>query len=174
MNWTEIGQSVLNYVLPIAAGFIILKLLPKLMPTTQAGIDWVKAQAATVKNEAARAILNRGITVVGQHVLAFEQTFIEDMKDKVKNGRIDPKDIPAILQEEKTKMLAVLKDELTAQNLWTDIKALLGGQDGLVTTWLGTVIEAQAAQLPPSGLQTRKDPAVPAAVELVPAAPKVP
>lgn len=160
---------VQEYLLPLVITFVIAKLLPKIFPATQAGIDWVKGQAGNVKNEFARTILNRAITLVGQKVLAFEQTFIEDMKDKVKQGRISPKDIPAILKEEKEKMLAQLKEELTAQAIWGDVKALVGGgEDSLAMKWLDTVLESQAAQLPPSGLQTRKDLSVPAAVEVAP------
>lgn len=176
VNWSELLQAVLNYVLPIIIGYVIMKLLPKIFPATQAGIDWVKGQAGAVKNEFARGLLNRIITLVGQKVLAFEQTFIEDMKTKVAQGRIEAKDIPGILKEEKEKLLQQLKGELTAQNLWNDAKVILGGEDGLVMKWLDTVLEAQVAQLPPSGLQTSKG-STPAAVDSAPApvpAPAVP
>jgi hypothetical protein len=173
LNWNEILQSVLNYALPALISFVVLKLLPKLFPATQAGIDWVKNQAANVKNEWARTLLNRVITLVGQKVLAFEQTFIEDMKTKVMQGRIDPKDIPAILKEEKDKLLAQLKAELTVQGLWNDLKVILGGEDGFIIKWLDQVLESQVAQLPPSGLQTRKVADQPAAVEVA-VAPPVP
>jgi hypothetical protein len=176
INWSEITQQVLNYVLPIVIAFVVAKVLPKLSPTTQAGIDWLKGQASHVKNQAAAGILNRVISLVGQKVLAFEQTFIEDMKTKVASGRIDPKDIPGILKEEKDKLLAQLKSELTLQGIWDDAKALLGGEDGLVMKWLDQVLEAQVAQLPPSGLQTQASSGQPAAVALapVPVAPVVP
>lgn len=173
MDWKELLQATLNYVVPIAVGFVVLKLLPKLLPVTQSGIDWVKGQAANVKNELARTVLNRVITLVGQHVLKFEQTFIEDLKDKVKQGRVNPSDIPSILKEEKDKLLQQLKNEITTQGLWENLKELVGGADGsesLVFKWLDTVLESQVAQLPPSGLQTPKTPVQPAAVDLAPPA----
>lgn len=156
VNWNEILQQVLTYVFPLVIGFVVTKLLPKIFPATQAGIDWLKGQAAHVKNQAAAGLLNRVISLVGQKVLAMEQTLIEDLKTKVATGRIDVKDVPAILKEEKEKMLVGLKGELTVQGIWDDVKAVLGGEDGVVMKWLDTVLEAQVAQLPPSGLQTPK------------------
>jgi hypothetical protein len=154
MNWNDLLQQVLTYVVPILIGIIVLRVLPLLVPATQNGIDWVKAQTANLKNQAVAGLLNRVVALIGQKVLAFEQTFIEDMKTKVQQGRVDPKDIPSILKEEKDKMLAGLKSELTMSGLWKDLQVVLGGDDNFIMKWIDTVLEAQVAKLPPSGLQT--------------------
>ena len=171
LNWTEIIGTLLEVVIGIAVTVI----LPKLPGLTKQGFDWLATQSKKVNNEYAAGVLTRLSSMMGALVIATENTLIEDLKERARNGKLTKEDLPQALAGVKAIVLNKFKELATAQQLWAIALTIFGGDQQRLDAWIDQLLEAHVSELPASGLQTDKNGMplpVPAAV--VPAAAPVP
>jgi hypothetical protein len=173
----EAVSQVLQLILGVLGALITTYLLPKLPQATQNFLAWGKGKAGTVKNQYAAGVLQRLIDLVGQKVLMAENTLIEDLKEKAKDGKLTKEELLECLAKVKQTVLDDVKQYATAQGVWKAALDVFLNDENALQKWIGDVLEATVAKLPPSGLQTG-GPALPSAPPknevVAPAAPAVP
>jgi hypothetical protein len=147
---------LLKAVLALFGTFAVPYLLPKLPALTQKMFDWVHDQAAHVKNQYLSGVLQRLSTLVGQRVLAYENTNIEYLKEAAASGRISADELPRLLAEMKQKLMDEVKKDLSLQGLWTVLLQVFAGDESSLTKYVSSLVETHVAALPPSGLQSPK------------------
>jgi hypothetical protein len=136
---------------------VALYLLPKLPKATGYLFDRLKAQTQLVENDLARTVLLRLQDLVRQRVLQVENTVIEGLKEKARDGKLTKEELADELQKVKLQTLNDIREVATLQGLW-DLGMKLFVKDtapgaGLYG-WLDKELEAVVATLPPSGLQS--------------------
>lgn len=156
INWSEILVTVLEAL----GALIITYLLPKLPKATKAFIEWSENKAHAMKHEAAGLVLGRLFRVVGDKVLALENTAIESLKEAAKDGKITKEELPALLAKVKASAIEQVKAEASAGALWEDAKKVFSGSEDALLKWVSGSIETHVATLPASGLQTGEAPAM--------------
>lgn len=135
---------------------VTLYLLPKLKPATTSFIEWGKAKAGDVKNQYAAGVLQRLADLIGQKVLAAENTLIEDLKAAASDGQITKDELLAALAHVKATVIADVKATASAQGLLVAALTLFKDDDVALTKYIGDLLETFVAKLPASGLQTPK------------------
>jgi hypothetical protein len=174
----ELGKwavEALDWAIPaIIAPLFIRYILPKLLPVTQHGFDWVEKQAKGVKNQYAQGVLTRMSNLVEAEVLAYENTVIEMLKERAAEGKIKKEELPAILREMKLELLEQVRKKATSQGIWEEAVKVFLGNGSELGSWLSGMVETHVAKLPPSGLQTSKDGITPPAVSEDPVPPSDP
>jgi hypothetical protein len=174
INWTEVAVPIIQWALAA----LVIYILPFIVPLTPRVFEAIKNQTEKVKNDYARGVLRRLNEVVGQKVLAAENTAIENLKEKAADGKLTKEELDQALKEVKAQVWADIKSELTAEGIWKQLLYIFGGNDNVVVEYIAGaqgLIEAHVASLPPSGLQTcTLDGQLPAFIGVPEKAPAVP
>lgn len=150
-------SKILMLILESLAALLALYLAPKAVPATQAGLEWLKGQAGTVKNQWAAGTLQRMTDLLGMKVLAAENTLIEDLKMAAADGKLTKEELIAALQKVKGQVIEDAKSHASAQGLLELVMKVFMSDNAAFEKWLNDTTEALVAKLPPSGLQTSKD-----------------
>lgn len=173
--WSTLGAEGLKILLELVAALVATVLLPRIPGLTKAAFDAAKSKAGTMQNQFAAGILSRLAIVVEDKVLAWENTVIEDLKEKAADGRLSKDELTAEYGKLKDKFQGEVKDLAQAQKLWEMGLAVFGGSEEALKKWLDQTKEAAVAKLPPSGLQSSVDGVHKPALALTkPEAPPVP
>lgn len=170
-----LGTLLLQLLSFLIVAIILPKVLVRLPAATHQAFDWLKGRAKTVKNAFAAGVLQRLADLIAQKVLKVENTIIEDLKEKAKDGKMTKAELLDALANAKKAALEAVKADATAQGLWSMAIEVFLGDENALGRWLGDTLEATVAKLPPSGLQTSATPGVkPAAAGLPPGTPVAP
>jgi hypothetical protein len=162
-------------LLCLALVLFILPFVFKNLPALTANlVEWGKTQAKHVKNNYVSGILQRIIDLIGQKVLMVENSIIEDLKEKAKDGKLTKEELKAGLANAKQAVLDAVKADASAQGLWKLLLGIFLGDENALGKWLGEAVEATVAKLPPSGLQTSAVAGVRPVAANLPSAPTVP
>jgi len=161
-----IGVALAVYIVPVV--------LVKLPALTTHALDWTKNQAGHVKNAYVAGILQRIIDLIGQKVLMVENTTIEDLKEKAKDGKLTKEELKDALAKAKQSVIDAVKADASAQGIWKLVLNIFMGDEGALGKWVGDAVEAMVAKLPPSGLQTSATAGVRPAAANLPSSPTVP
>lgn len=156
VNWNEVLSPLLTAILSI----VVTSLLPLIVKLTQRGFKWIDLKTDTVKNDYVRGLLDRLETIISDRVQHYENTAIEDLKEMAQSGKLSWAALPEALKSVKDDVLAEIKDDATAQNLWNDLLLIFGGNEQMMKSYLSKQVETHVAKLPPSNLQTGPAPAM--------------
>lgn len=154
VDWKAMAVPALFYVLSFILVGLVLPVIHKLPELTRKLFDWVYAKAGTAKSAYVAGLLQRLSIIVRDVVLQVENTAIEDLKQKAKDGKLTKEELLEALKNVKNNAVDLAKNHIQLQGLFTLVTTIIFGNEEALTKWISDHIETQVATLPPSGLQT--------------------
>lgn len=169
---SKIGSMpLLVLALQVVGAMMALYVLPKI-PFTKSLFTPINSAIGNVKNAYIRGVLQRLVDLIAQKVLVAENTMIEGLKEKAKDGKLTKDELQEELKKVRDTVLADVKEFATAQGLWDLALKIFMGDESALTKWVGDAMEAVVAKLPASGLQTTTNSNVAPAMASAPANPQ--
>lgn len=156
--------TTLAWALGIVGALVALYILPRLK-VTEFIFKPVYVLVRMVKNAYIQGVLTRLVDLLKVQILAAENTLIEDLKQKAKDGTITKEELIGALAKVKEQVLANVKTHASMQGIYSLALKIFMGDEKALTGFLGDTLEGLVAQLPASGLQTSKDGVTPPAID---------
>lgn len=154
LDWKAMAVPTLFYILSFVLVTLLLPRANKLPELTRKLFDWIYSKAGTAKNTYLAGLLQRLSIIVRDVVIQVENTAIEDLKQKAKDGQLTKEELLEALKNIKLNAINQAKEHIKLQGLFELVTTVLFGNEEGLTKWLTDHLETQVATLPPSGLQT--------------------
>lgn len=154
MDWKSMAVPTLFFILSAILVGLVVPNLHRLPTVTKKFFDWLYLKEGEIKNRYAAALLQRLSIAVRDSVLHIENTAIEDLKEKAKDGTLTKEELLDALKKIKNECIDMVKNRVKLEGLFTLLTTIVFGNEEGMTKWISDHIETQVATLPPSGLQT--------------------
>lgn len=173
-EWSEVPSMLGTLILALLGlngGSLTIAVLTKLPALTTHFYEWSKTQAAGVKSAYAAQLMQRVLGIVHIVVVKAENTWIEEIKEALKDGTLTKDELKTALTNVKTKVLAEIQSHIAAQGIGALLMTVFLGNQDAFDKWLDAAVEAEVAKLPASGVQTSNGKGLPAVAVAAPTPP---
>jgi hypothetical protein len=164
-DWKSWAIPALFWLLSAVLTALVVPNLWRLPAVTKKFFDWLYSKEGEIKNEFARGLLQRLSILIRDIVIQMENTAIEDIKEKARDGKITKEEMLELLKGVKNNAVDLAVNHIKWQGLFDVVLKVVFGNEESLKKWIADHIETQVATLPASGLQTVAPNVVMAAAE---------